>query len=618
MCSEIAVGDVIRGRFVLEKELGSGGMGTVFKALDRLRQEARDREPYVAVKVLSETFRSQPLSFIALQREAKKAQRLNHPNIVRVYDFDRDGSTIFLLMEYLSGKSLDAVIRSIGSSDPAGLPLRRVLTVVEGVAAALSFAHSNGIVHFDLKPSNVFLTDDGQVKVIDFGIARAIRRPEQREADETVFDPGTLRAMSPSYASPEMIDGMQPDRRDDIFSLACVTYELLTGRHPFDRVPATRARAEKREPVRPARLGRGQWAGLKRALAFDREKRTPTVEQFVSDLRGGHMPSLRPTWIAAGIVAIAIAGGGIGYTVWSRHQQEPGASAPTPVSEAPRRKDSTAVEPEISPQPLPSVVTPIRPPQPQPLPPVVTPIRPAPPPAEIAETPPTPPPDAAAIERELSNVRCSVLEGVVHDTTLVVEGYFGDRQAVAAALEPLAQAAGGLAVSIDEVREIDPLYCRPLEVLQPFAQANRDRNLGLAIGDPATDGRLHEGDDLVLTIKAPERSSYIYVDYFSLDGNVVHMLPSAASRDNRLAASAQTTLGNGGPGGSWTVGEPFGTELVSVISSPKPLFAKVRQEVEPAAGYLADLRKSLARAGTDPGTAGVAAEISFIRTERRS
>ena len=295
MCSEIAVGDVIRGRFVLEKELGSGGMGTVFKALDRLRQEARDREPYVAVKVLSETFRRQPLSFIALQREAKKAQKLNHPNIVRVYDFDRDGSTIFLLMEYLSGKSLDAIIRSIGSSDPAGLPLRRVLSVVEGVAAALSFAHTNGIVHFDLKPSNVFLTDDGQVKVIDFGIARAIRRPEQREADETVFDPGTLRAMSPSYASPEMIDGMQPDRRDDIFSLACVTYELLTGRHPFDRVPATRARAEKREPVRPARLSRKQWAGLKRALAFDREKRTPSVDQFISDLRGNHMHSLRPT-----------------------------------------------------------------------------------------------------------------------------------------------------------------------------------------------------------------------------------------------------------------------------------------------------------------------------------
>src|SRR5512144_796689 len=152
MCSEIAVGDVIRGRFVLEKELGSGGMGTVFKALDRLRQEARDREPYVAVKVLSETFRRQPLSFIALQREAKKAQKLNHPNIVRVYDFDRDDSTIFLLMEYLSGKSLETVIRSMSSPNARGLPLPRVLSIVEGIAAALSFAHANGIGHFDLKP----------------------------------------------------------------------------------------------------------------------------------------------------------------------------------------------------------------------------------------------------------------------------------------------------------------------------------------------------------------------------------------------------------------------------------------------------------------------------------
>ena len=163
---------------------------------------------------------------------------------------------------------------------------------------------------------------------------------------------------------------------------------------------------------------------------------------------------------------------------------------------------------------------------------------------------------------------------------------------------------------------MDPVYCRPVEVLRPFVEANRDRNLSLAVGSTTeTDGRFREGDELVLTIKAPEHDFHIYVDYFSLDGNVVHMLPSPASGDNRLAASAQTTLGNGGPGGSWTVGEPFGTELITVISSPKPLFTKVRQEVEPAAGYLADLHKALARVGTDPGTAGIAAAVSFIRTE---
>jgi hypothetical protein len=394
---------------------------------------------------------------------------------------------------------------------------------------------------------------------------------------------------------------MQPDRRDDIFSLACVTYELLTGRHPFDRVPATRARAEKREPARPARLSRKQWAGLKRALAFDREKRTPSVDRFVSDLRGRQMPSLRPTLIAAGIIAIAMAAAGVGYTLWTRHQQEPMASTSSPLPlEPPRHKDSAAIEPEISPPRLPEAVATIRPPDR---------------PTEIPETPV--PPDAA-VERLLSNVQCSVLEAVVRGRTLVVEGYFGDRQSLATVLEPLAQAAGGLAVSTGQVREMDPLYCRPLEVLRPFVEASRDQNLSLAVSTAGTDGRFREGDELLLTIKAPGHQSYIYVDYFSLDGNVVHMLPTTASRDNRLAAFGQTTLGNGGPAGSWTVGEPFGTELITVISSPKPLFSKVRQEVEPSAGYLADLRKSLARADRPARTTGIVAEISFIHTEPRS
>jgi hypothetical protein len=225
-------------------------------------------------------------------------------------------------------------------------------------------------------------------------------------------------------------------------------------------------------------------------------------------------------------------------------------------------------------------------------------------------------PPSGTVEHLLSSVRCSALEGVVRGRTLVVDGYSGDRQSLAAVLEPLGQTAGGLDISTDQVREMDPLYCRPVEVLRSFVEANRDRNLRLAVSTAGTDGRFREGDELLLTINAPEHDSYIYVDYFSLDGNVVHMLPNPASRDNRLAASGQTKLGNGGPGTSWTVGEPFGTELITVISSPKPLFSKVRQEVEPSAEYLADLHKALARVGMDAGTAGIAAAVSFIHTER--
>jgi hypothetical protein len=228
------------------------------------------------------------------------------------------------------------------------------------------------------------------------------------------------------------------------------------------------------------------------------------------------------------------------------------------------------------------------------------------------------PPNAAAIDRVLSGLQCSLLDAAVQGDTLVIEGHSGNLQALAASLEPLAQAAGGRAVSASEVREMDPLYCPALDALRPLVEANRGRNLSLAVSTARMGDGFHEGDDLLLTIKAPARNSYVYVDYFSLDGNVVHMLPSAVSRDNRLAASAQTVLGNGGPGGSWTIGEPFGTELISVISTPKPLFSKIRQEVEPAERYVADLQKSLARLGNDPGTAGAAAEVSFIHTERQS
>lgn len=282
------------------------------------------------------------------------------------------------------------------------------------------------------------------------------------------------------------------------------------------------------------------------------------------------MASLRPTLVATGIIVIFIAAAGVGYTLWPRHQQESPTSAPLP--------------PQASQLP------------------------------EKPETQPVPP-DTVVMQHLLSSVRCSALEGVVRGRTLVVDGYLGDRQSLAAVLEPLAQAADGLDISTDQVREMDPLYCRPVEVLRSFMEANRDRNLGLAVSTAGTDGRLREGDELFLTIKAPEYDSYIYVDYFSLDGNVVHMLPNPASRDNRLAASGQTKLGSGGPGRSWTIREPFGTELITVISSPKPLFSNVRQEVEPSAGYLADLHKALARVGMDATTVGTAAAVSFIHTE---
>ncbi len=256
-------------------------MGRVFKALDLRRQEAQDRHPYVAVKLLSDSFRQHPASFISLQREAKKSQSLSHPNIIKVFDFDRDGGTIYMTMEYLSGRTLDSIIKAPVFS---GIHLKKAMEIIRPVAEALAYAHKKGIVHCDLKPSNVFIMDDGQEKVIDFGIARAVKRKDVAETDVTVFDAGLLQALSPPYASPEMIEGEDPDPRDDIYALACITYELLSGQHPFNRRSALIARKSGRQPPKLPHLTSRQWSALKRGLALNRDERTPTVESFVHDL----------------------------------------------------------------------------------------------------------------------------------------------------------------------------------------------------------------------------------------------------------------------------------------------------------------------------------------------
>lgn len=273
---------VLRNRFVLEQTLGVGGMGVVYKARDLRKVEAKDRNPYIAVKVLSEDFRHHPEAFIALEREARKSQSIAHPNIVNVHDFDRDGATVFMTMEYMQGKPLDKILRELNGHP---LPYRQAMEILKGMSEALAYAHAENIVHADFKPGNVFVTQQGVVKVFDFGIARAVARADQEihHHDKSIFDPHTLGALTPTYASVEMLGGARPTAQDDIFALACVTYEMLSGVHPFDRIPADEAMARKFRPKRIRVLSGPQWKILKRALSFKRQDRTNTVHDFIWD-----------------------------------------------------------------------------------------------------------------------------------------------------------------------------------------------------------------------------------------------------------------------------------------------------------------------------------------------
>jgi serine/threonine protein kinase len=274
----LRIGVVVRERFVLVEQLGSGGMGQVYKARDLRREEAQDRQPYIALKVLNKEVSAHPDSFMALQREARRAGTLAHPNVVTVYDFDRDGPRIYMTMEYLEGRGLDAFLQDDCKN---GLPMSRAWPIIHGIAMALEYAHSKRIVHSDLKPGNIFICDDGTVKVLDFGIARLIR-PTDTKSEETLFDPAVkLHGLTPAYASLEMWTFDAPDPRDDIYALACVTYELLSGRHPFERRSAKIAVERNLVPKRIESLSRSQWEGLKKGLALHREQRTRTVAEFI-------------------------------------------------------------------------------------------------------------------------------------------------------------------------------------------------------------------------------------------------------------------------------------------------------------------------------------------------
>ncbi|MGH8221448.1 MAG: serine/threonine-protein kinase, partial [Woeseiaceae bacterium] len=228
---EVHAGDVLKERFFLEKEVGRGGMGIVFKAKDERKVEAQDKNPWVAVKVLNPEFRKHPQALVALQRESRKAQQLTHDNILRVYDFDKDGTVIYMTMEYCDAGALKDWIKK----HPSGMGWEKGWPIIAGLARGLGRAHRDNIVHSDFKPGNVMMTAEGTPKLFDMGIARAAKSGAESKGETTVFDAGELGALTPAYASLEMIQGQPPELIDDIYALGITAYEILTGKHPFGK-----------------------------------------------------------------------------------------------------------------------------------------------------------------------------------------------------------------------------------------------------------------------------------------------------------------------------------------------------------------------------------------------
>jgi len=295
-------GSVIKQRFVLDATLGKGGMGLVFSAVDRRKLEARDPNPHVALKVLNADFARHPQSFMALQREARKAQTLAHPNVVTVFDFDRDGDMVYMTMELLKGRSLDAIVRESrgqGNSAEVALP------IIRGIAEGLAYAHRKGIVHSDLKPGNIFIASDGTAKILDFGIARAVPSSVTEE-NKDEFDAGSLGAYTEAYATDEMVTGVDPHTADDMYALGIIAYELVTGFHPYQRHSAPNARKLEIKPAPLKGLKRKHARAIERCLSFERKDRPQNAGEFLKLFRG--VTRLQKMTLAASAVLALTAG----------------------------------------------------------------------------------------------------------------------------------------------------------------------------------------------------------------------------------------------------------------------------------------------------------------------
>jgi serine/threonine-protein kinase len=595
------------GKYEIKRALGRGAMGTVYEGWDPIIARR------VAIKTVplpdaSDTEADEALA--RFRREAQAAGRLNHPNIVGVFDYGETNDLAYIVMEFVDGSPLKSVL-----DRQERFVLPAMIRIMEDLLAGLQFSHERGVVHRDIKPANIMLTSAGQAKIADFGIARI-------ESSSMTLD-GTVLG-TPAYMSPEQFMGQVVDARTDVYSSGVLLYQLLTGERPFEgaSMSAIMHKALNFEPPEPSRLSvtapPSFDAVVRRAMAKRPEDRYPSALAFTEAIRAamsGRAQSVRegdatllaapmqprsagappvippprrsPTPIivmVSAAVLLAVTGGG----GWWFLLRTPAGPAGQPA----------AIEPSVTSLPIEQGVVPASPPDrsgegPQ--------LDLAAPPLPSSENPQHAPADLGAMRRQIAQYiaghGCTLLGGDILDGgSAALTGFAGLsgiddlRQGIAGIVSPNAidWRAGG----------VDPVFCPALDALRPTVPVFGAGGswLDLRMADGRT--RLHDGEKVRLRLTMPDFAAWLRVDYIAHDKTVLHLYPQLANPKNGIKADVPRTHEAGEPVDlghpSWEIGTPYGTDMIIAVASSEPLFSHPRpRNDETADAYLRDLQAAI-------------------------
>ncbi|MEQ1759307.1 MAG: serine/threonine-protein kinase, partial [Vicinamibacterales bacterium] len=315
------------GVYEVTAQIGEGGMGQVYRGTDTTLGRQ------VAIKILPEAFAADPERLARFEREAKTLASLNHPNIAAIYAVEKSGGTHALVMELVEGDDLsELIVRRAGPSGPAGLPVDEALPIAKQIAEALEAAHEQGIIHRDLKPANIKVRPDGAVKVLDFGLAKAMDAPNPMSPSvsqaPTITTPAMMTGVgmilgTAAYMSPEQARGKAVDKRADIWAFGAVLFEMLTGQRAFsgEDVADVLSRVLQREPdwsAFPSGLSPTLVVFLKRCLQKDPKQRVGDIRDVRLALEGAFetaAPQTTPSsatrpraraWLPWGVAAVSM------------------------------------------------------------------------------------------------------------------------------------------------------------------------------------------------------------------------------------------------------------------------------------------------------------------------